>query len=156
MAGCAISKPGNYYVPIGMRVEDLIEYCGGLTESAAKVVMGGPMMGFAIADLSTPLTKTSGALTFLTKQAVTKAKYEKQRTACIRCGRCLTVCPEHLNPTKLAHAVNNFRMDIAEDYYMSVCIECGCCSYVCPANIEISGYIKTGKLLVARAKNKLG
>jgi electron transport complex protein RnfC len=156
VAGCAIAKPGNYYVPIGMRVEDLIAYCGGLTETAAKVVMGGPMMGFAIADLSTPLTKTSGALTFLTKAAVTQAKYEKQQTPCIRCGRCLTVCPEHLNPTKIAHAVKHFRMDIAQDYYLSACIECGCCSYVCPANIEITGYIKTGKLLVAREKKRLG
>ena len=156
VAGCAISKPGNYYVPIGMRVEDLIAHCGGLTETAAKVVMGGPMMGFAIADLSTPLTKTSGALTFLTKAAVTRAKYEKQQTPCIRCGRCLSVCPEHLNPTKIAHAVKHFRMDIAQDYYMSACIECGCCSYVCPANIEITGYIKTGKLLKAREKKRLG
>ena len=156
VAGCAISKPGNYYVPIGMRVEDLIAHCGGLTETAAKVVMGGPMMGFAIADLSTPLTKTSGALTFLTQAAVTQAKYEKRETACIRCGRCLTVCPEHLNPTKIAHAVKHFRMDIARDYYLSACIECGCCSYVCPANIEITGYIKTGKILEARAKKRLG
>ncbi len=156
VAGCAISKPGNYYVPIGMRVEDLIAHCGGLTETAAKVVMGGPMMGFAIADLSTPLTKTSGALTFLTKAAVTRAKHEKQQTPCIRCGRCLAVCPEHLNPTKIAHAVKHFQMDIAEQYYLSSCIECGCCSYVCPANIEITGYIKTGKILKARAKKRLG
>ena len=157
VAGSAISKTGNYYVPIGMRVDDLIEYCGGLTETAEKVVMGGPMMGFAIADLSTPLTKTSGALTLLTKATVTGAKYKKQETtACIRCGRCLTVCPEHLNPTRIAHAVKHFRMDIAQDYYMSACIECGCCSYVCPANIEIAGYIKTGKLLKARAKKRLG
>jgi electron transport complex protein RnfC len=156
VTGCAISKAGNYYVPIGMRVEDLIEHCGGLTESAAKVVMGGPMMGFAIADLSTPLTKTSGALTFLTKDAVTRAKYEKRQTPCIRCGRCLAVCPEHLNPTKIAHAVKHFRMDMARDYYMSACIECGCCSYVCPANIELTGYIKTGKLLEAREKKRLG
>lgn len=156
VTGCAISRPGNYYVPIGMRVEDLIEYCDGLTETAAKVVLGGPMMGFAIADLSMPLTKTSGALTFLTKAAVTRAKYEKQQTPCIRCGRCLAVCPEHLNPTKIAHAVKHFRMDIAHAYYLSACIECGCCSYVCPANIELTGYIKTGKLLVAREKKRLG
>ena len=156
VAGCAIAKPGNYYAPIGMRVEDLIAHCGGLTETAAKVVMGGPMMGFSIADLSTPLTKTSGALTFLTKAAVTRAKYEKQVTPCIRCGRCLAVCPEGLNPTRIAHAVKYFRMDIAQDYYLSACIECGCCSYVCPANIEIAGYIKTGKLLLARAKRRLG
>ena len=156
VAGCAISKPGNYYVPIGMRVKDLIAHCGGLAETAAKVVMGGPMMGFAIADLSTPLTKTSGALTFLTKAAVTRAKYEKQETPCIRCGRCLSVCPEHLNPTKIAHAVKHFRMDIAQNYYLSACIECGCCSYVCPANIEITGYIKTGKILKAREKKRLG
>jgi len=156
VVGCAIARPGNYYVPIGMRVDDLIEYCGGLTETAAKVVMGGPMMGFAIADLSTPLTKTSGALTFLTKAAVTRAKYEKQVTACIRCGRCLTACPEGLNPTKIAHAVKYNKLDLAQDYYLSACIECGCCSYVCPANIEISGYIKTGKILQARAKKRLG
>ena len=156
VTGCAINKPGNYYASIGMSVADLIEHCGGLTEQAAKVVLGGPMMGFAIADLSTPLTKTSGSLTFLTKAAVTKAKHEKQQTACIRCGRCLTVCPEGLNPTKIAHAVKHFRMDIADQYYLSACIECGCCSYVCPANIEITGYIKTGKLLDARAKKRLG
>lgn len=155
VTGRAISKPGNYYVPIGMSVADLLDHCGGLTAQAAKVLMGGPMMGFAIADLTTPLTKTSGAITVLTQDDVTKAKYEKQQTPCIRCGRCLTACPEGLNPTKIAHAVKYNRMDLAEQYYMSACIECGCCSYVCPANIELTGYIKTGKILVARAKKRM-
>jgi electron transport complex protein RnfC len=156
VTGRAINRPGNYYAPIGMSVAELIDHCGGVTKEAAKVVLGGPMMGFAVADLSTPLTKTSGSLLFLTEQEVTKAKFEKKVTPCIRCGRCLTVCPEHLNPTKIAHAVKHSRIDMAQDYYMSACIECGCCSYVCPANIELTGYIKTGKLLVARAKRRLG
>ena len=155
VTGRAIAKPGNYYVPIGMTVQDLINHCGGLTQQAAKVVLGGPMMGFAVADLSTPLTKTSGAITVLTQEDVTKAKYQKQQTPCIRCGRCLTVCPEHLNPTRIAHAVKYNRMDLAQQYYMSACMECGSCSYVCPANIELAGYIKTGKILVAREKKRM-
>jgi len=155
VTGCAITKPGNYYVPIGMSVADLIDHAGGLTERAAKVVLGGPMMGLAIADLSTPITKTSGAVIFLTKEAIYRAKYEKRQTPCIRCGRCLDVCPENLNPTKIAHAVKNNLLDLAQEYYMAGCMECGCCSYVCPANIELTGYIKTGKLLVARAKEKV-
>lgn len=154
VTGRAISKPGNYYCPIGLSVQELVNHCGGLNERAAKVVMGGPMMGFAIADLSTPLTKTSGGLTFLTHTEVTEAKFKQQQTACIRCGRCITACPENLNPTRIAHAVKHNMLDLAQQYFMSGCIECGCCSYVCPANIELTGYIKTGKLLVARAKKK--
>lgn len=156
VTGRAITRPGNYYTPIGMTVADLIEYCGGLTETAAKVVFGGPMMGFAIADLSQPITKTSGALTLLTAKDVTKAKFQKRTTPCIRCGRCLAACPEHINPTKIAHAVKYGQMEVADAYYMSACIECGCCSYVCPANIELTGYIKTGKLRKARAARRLG
>lgn len=155
VTGRAIAKPGNYYVPVGMTVADLIDHCGGLTEQAAKVVLGGPMTGFALADLSTPLTKTSGALTLLTRDDVTEAKHARQQTPCIRCGRCLTACPEKLNPTRIAHAVKANRMDLARQYFMSACIECGCCSYVCPANIEVTGYIKTGKILDAREKKRM-
>ena len=155
VTGSAISKPGNYYVPIGMHVADLIDFCGGLTENAAKVILGGPMMGFAIADLDTPITKTSGALTFLTKEAITKAKYQKRQTACIRCGRCLSVCPEYINPTKIAHAVRYNLLDVAKQNDIAACMECGGCSYICPANIELTGYIKTGKLLLARMQKKV-
>jgi electron transport complex protein RnfC len=107
------------------------------------------MMGIAIADLKTPVTKTTGAITVLTKKQIGIAKFARHQTPCIRCGRCLEVCPEHLNPTKIAHAVKNSFLDVAENYYINACIECGCCSYVCPANIELTGYIKTGKILLA-------
>jgi len=155
ITGEAIAKPGNYYVPIGASVEDLIEFCGGVTQKSAKVVIGGPMMGIAIADLKTPITKTTGVITVLTKEQIGKAKFERRQTACIRCGRCLRVCPENLNPTKIAHAVKNNLLDVAESYYISACMECGCCSYVCPANIELTGYIKTGKIFLARQRKKI-
>ncbi|MBW8017009.1 MAG: electron transport complex subunit RsxC [Planctomycetes bacterium] len=155
VTGEGINNPGNFYVPVGTSVSELIDLCGGLTEGASKVLLGGPMMGFAIADLSTPITKTGGAITVLTKKSITRAKFENRETACIRCGRCLDVCPANINPTKIAHAVKFGHFDIAQQYHMNTCIECGCCSYICPANIEIKGYINTGKILVAREKKRM-
>ena len=155
VTGEAITRPGNYYVPIGTSVEDLIEFCGGVTELCAKIILGGPMMGIAIADLETPVTKTTNAVTVLTKEQIGSAKFARRQTSCIRCGRCLEACPENLNPTRIAHAVKNNLLNVAERYYISACIECGCCSYVCPANIEVTGYIKTGKIFLARQKQKM-
>lgn len=156
VTGEAIARPGNYYVPIGTAVQDLIDFCGGVTERCAKVVLGGPMMGIAIADLSTPVTKTTNAVTVLTKEQIGRAKFARRQTACIRCGRCLEVCPENLSPTKIAHAVKHNLLEAAErNYFISACIQCGCCSYVCPANIELAGYIKTGKIFLARQKKKM-
>jgi electron transport complex protein RnfC len=155
VTGEAIASPGNFYVPIGTPVADLIDFCGGVTEKSSRVVMGGPMMGIAIADLTTPITKASGTITVLTAKQIGRAKFAGRQTPCIRCGRCLEACPEHLNPTRIAHAVKYNLMDVAQKYYMNACIECGCCSYVCPANIEITGYIKTGKILLARQKKKM-
>jgi electron transport complex protein RnfC len=155
VTGQAIANPGNFYVPIGTPLEHLLELAGGVTQKSAKVVLGGPMMGFAIADLSTPIVKTSGAVTILTKEQIGKAKYKRRQTPCIRCGRCISACPENLNPTKIAHAVKYNNLDLAKSYYIDACIECGCCSYTCPANIEITGYIKTGKVVLARQKKKI-
>jgi electron transport complex protein RnfC len=147
VTGEGIENPGNLYVPIGTPVAELIEFCGGLTEDAVTVVLGGPMMGIAITDLTTPVTKTTGAVTVLTQKQIGGAKFAGRQTPCIRCGRCLAVCPENLNPTKIAHAVKHNLLEVAESYYLRSCIECGCSSYGCPANIELTGYIKTGKIL---------
>ncbi|MFA5423078.1 MAG: electron transport complex subunit RsxC [Phycisphaerae bacterium] len=155
VTGEAIAQPANLYTAIGTSVGELIEFCGGLTKKGAKVIMGGPMTGTAIADLSTPIVKTTGAITVLTKRQVGRAKHDQRVTPCIRCGRCIEVCPEKINPTKIAHAVMHNMMDEAKNYYISACIECGCCSYICPANIELTGYIKTGKVLLAREQKKM-
>src|SRR4030042_1778199 len=94
VTGEGIANPGNFYVPVGTPVETLIAYCGGITEQGAKVIMGGPMMGVAIADLSTPLTKASGAVTVLTAVQAGTAGFERQETPCIRCGGCLPARPQ--------------------------------------------------------------
>ncbi|OHB68857.1 MAG: hypothetical protein A2Y77_10805 [Planctomycetes bacterium RBG_13_62_9] len=154
VTGEAVAKPGNYYVAIGTPVQTLIDHCGGLPKDSARVVLGGPMMGVAIADLSMPITKASGAVMILAAGQVGKGASPRQ-TPCIRCGRCLQVCPENLSPTKIAHAVKNQLMDLAQRYCISACTECGCCSYVCPANIDLTGYIKTGKIYLARQKKKM-
>jgi electron transport complex protein RnfC len=155
VTGEAIANPGNYYTAIGTAVGELIEFCGGITQKAAKVIVGGPMMGIAVADLTTPITKTTGAITILTEEQIGSAKFARRQTACIRCGRCIEVCPENLIPTTIAHAVKNNLLELAQSYYISACTECGCCSYVCPANIELTGYIKTGKILLARQEKRM-
>jgi Na+-translocating ferredoxin:NAD+ oxidoreductase subunit C len=155
VTGESIARPGNYYVPIGTPIGQLVEFCGGVTQKSARVIMGGPMMGISVADLDTPVTKTTGAVTIITEEQVGKAKMNGHQTACIRCGRCLMACPENLNPTKIAHAVKNNMLPLAESFYITACIECGCCSYVCPAKIDLTGYIKTGKIFLARQKKKI-
>jgi len=155
VTGQAVAKPGNFEVPIGTAVGELLDFCGGVTERAAKVVLGGPMMGIAVADLTTPITKTSNAITVLTGRQIGQAKFQHRETPCIRCGRCIEACPERLNPTRIAHAVKIHAWDAAQANAITACIECGCCSYVCPAKIELTGYIRTGKIFLARQKRKM-
>ena len=132
--GSAVKEPKNVTVPLGTSVEDLIEFAGGLKETAGKVIVGGPMMGTAIWTLAEPVTKTTGAITVLNR----KDSAECEPTACIHCGRCVSACPMGLNPTAFskALAVDNKEDRIArlEDSKVLLCMECGCCSYVCPAN----------------------
>jgi len=152
VTGSAVTRPGNYYVALGTSVEDLLKHCGPIRSDCAAVIVGGPMMGISIADLSTPITKTTGAITALTPEEVGKAKLSRQEGPCIGCGRCMEVCPENLNPSKIAHAIKYGKYELAQRYYISGCMECGSCSYICPANIELAGYIKTGKAELAREK----
>jgi electron transport complex protein RnfC len=146
VSGHGIEQPKNLLAPVGVTYQELIDYCGGLRDNAARIVAGGPMMGFAIYDLSTPITKGTSGVTVLTHDEVRRA----DETACVRCGRCVDVCPLNLVPTRIALAARQKDWDLAKQYHMAACMECGCCGYICPAGIPLVQLIRMGKATAPR------
>ncbi len=141
VTGEGIATPKNILAPVGASYADLIEFCGGLTDQASRVISGGPMMGFTLGDLETPVTKGTSGVVVLTEAQTRKA----DETACVRCGRCVEVCPLGLVPTRIALAARNNDWEMARRYYITACCECGCCAYVCPAEIPLVQLIRAGK-----------
>ena len=142
VSGAGIVQSKNLLVPVGITYSELIEFCGGLKADAEMVIAGGPMMGFALGELDTPVTKGTSGITVLTHKEVRKAA----ETPCVRCGRCVDVCPLHLVPTKMAMAARGGDWELARRYHLQVCCECGCCGYICPAGIPLVQLIRYGKV----------
>jgi electron transport complex protein RnfC len=147
VTGAGIRRPGNFRVPVGMMLKDLVEWCGGLTEDAAKVLLGGPMMGPTTPHLDVPILKGTSGITVLTEAEISR----KKEAACIRCCRCVDHCPLKLVPTQIAHAVKAGDLEMAQRYDLMACVECGCCSYVCPSHIPLVQYLRSGKARVRMA-----
>ncbi len=134
VTGPGIRRPENLIVPVGTRIRHLIDACGGLTDDAAEVVLGGPMMGTALGDLDAPVMKGTTGVVVLTEADVRG----RVTHPCIRCGRCLEACPVFLNPQLLGSLAGKGRLDAMGDNHLGLCMVCGCCSYVCPSNIPLS------------------
>jgi H+/Na+-translocating ferredoxin:NAD+ oxidoreductase subunit C len=150
VTGPGIKEPKNVLVPVGTAFQNVIDFCGGLTEKASKIVMGGPMMGITQPNLAVPVLKgTSGILILEDKQA-----HLSVEEPCINCGRCVAVCPSNLLPTNLQRLVINDRIDLAEQLHIMDCIECGSCSYICPANRYLVQSIRHGKHQVVQLRKK--
>ena len=147
--GSAVKEPKNVFVPIGTRLRDVFEFCGGFCEEPAKVLYGGPMMGTAVPDLDAPILKNTNAILALNAR---DAEY-KEETPCIRCGNCVNHCPMRLNPPAIAKAYNNG--DGAELYKQRVnlCMECGACSFICPAHQKIVQRHKLAKIILREWQN---
>jgi len=148
--GSAVREPLNVRVPIGISVEEMLRLVGYAPEdgSAAKIILGGPMMGTASPDSNAVISKCTGVvLLFDQKQANLKPE-----TACIRCGKCVLACPMRLQPLKLEQAWQARNTAALDRFKAAACIECGCCSYVCPAGRELVQRIRLGKKLLRSSK----
>lgn len=138
VTGDAIETPQNYEVKTGMSYAELLEEAGGFEKEPEKIISGGPMMGIALFDLHIPITKTSSALLAFTKDMVS----EYEPTACIRCGRCVSVCPSRLIPQKMMEYSDYFDDKGFEAIHGMECYECGTCTYVCPAKRRLTQSFK--------------
>ncbi len=147
VTGGGVRSPKNLLVPIGTSFQTMIDFCGGLSADARRVLAGGPMMGFTVTDLSAPVTKGTGGITVLSSAEIDEA----EQTACIRCGRCVDGCPLGLAPTRIAHAAKAGDLVLAQKNHLAACCECGCCAYECPARIPLVQYIRAGKVELARS-----
>lgn len=147
VAGPAIVDAGNYRIPIGTPLRFILEKVG--VRSPASVVVGGPMMGAAVANLDVPLTKgMSGVLAF---EEDSRPAVREQ--PCIRCGHCLDACPLSLNPCELQLWVKAGRVEqAADELHLLDCFECGSCSFVCPSHIELAARFRAAKRAVRRAR----
>ena len=149
VTGDAIADPRNFIVRIGTNYHELIEEAGGFKKEPAKIVSGGPMMGFAIFNLDVPTTKTASALLCLTEDAVSAM----EPSACINCGRCVEACPSRIVPRLLADYAENYNEEAFLSHDGMECCECGCCSYVCPAKRQLTQAIKSMRKMQLAKKN---
>lgn len=146
VTGEKVKNPGNYIVKIGTNTKDLIDYCGGLTqEDEVTVKAGGPMMGFVLSDLNVPIMKGSnGIIAVETDHTVEQP--------CIKCGRCMDVCPMELSPLYFAKYADEENWQGMKDKNVMDCIECRCCEYICSSKIPLVAKIKAGKNAVRGMK----
>jgi len=143
----AVKSPKNLLVRLGTPIGSLIEHCGGMENGANEVILGGPMMGISQHDLDFPITKGTNCV-------LVRKSTPIEEQDCIRCGKCLEVCPMRLQPTMYAKYVKAGRFDACRESYIDDCFECGACAYVCPAKIPLVQYVKVAKSELIKRKTR--
>ncbi len=151
ITGPGVRRPSNLIVPVGTLLRDALAFCDGLTDDAAEILFGGPMMGVPQSDLDTPIVKgTTGVVVLTRAQAKPRRSYP-----CIQCGHCLDACPVFLNPSLLGQLAQSGRYAELEANHLADCMLCGSCSYVCPSNIPLSQMFALGKVMLKRHKARV-
>jgi len=142
VTGKPVVNPGNWRFRLGTPIEKALELAGGVNAQPAKLLLGGPMMGIAQSSLGVTVMKNTSGILLIAADEVSLYTSEP----CIRCGRCVEVCPMSILPATISQAVENKRFDWAEELNVMACIECGSCSYVCPSHRPLNQHFKRGKI----------
>jgi electron transport complex protein RnfC len=144
VSGPAVANPGNFMVPIGTPLRFLLGQVGLAADRVGEVILGGPMMGMAVASLDVPVTKAVSGVVALEREDPDLAR--RKVYPCIKCGECLKACPISLNPSMLGELALARQYDrMASELNLNQCFECGCCAYVCPSNIPLTQYFRIAK-----------
>ncbi|MFH1878906.1 MAG: 4Fe-4S dicluster domain-containing protein, partial [Candidatus Omnitrophota bacterium] len=142
VSGDCLHRPGNFMVRVGTSIKDIADNYGiELYKEPAKVIVGGPMMGFSQPHMDSAVLKSTSGILFLSAFAAKSFDEEP----CIRCAKCVDVCPMNLVPTDIMRNAKKNLWGSMEELYVSDCMECGACAYICPSRIPIVQYIKSAK-----------
>ncbi len=144
--GSAVKEPKNVRVPIGTKISEVIDFCGGFLEEPKKILMGGPMMGVAICEVDAPILKQNNAILAFLKEDV------KEELPCVKCGKCVEACPMNLVPSFLKKATDLKDTDKLKKLGITACMECGCCSYSCPSGIPLVQHMRLAKQYLREEK----
>jgi Na+-translocating ferredoxin:NAD+ oxidoreductase subunit C len=151
VTGRGVNRPSNLIVPVGVKLRDVLDFCGGLNENAAEILFGGPMMGMVQADLDVPVTKGTSGIVVLTHEETAP----RETYPCIKCGRCLDACPVFLMPQQLGALAQAGRYEEMNDWNLADCMLCGSCSFVCPSHIPLSQMFALSKAALRRGRTKV-
>ncbi|MCP1726154.1 electron transport complex protein RnfC [Natronospira proteinivora] len=142
VTGNGVTAPRNVIARLGTPVADLVAFCGGYTDSVARLIMGGPMMGFALGSDEVSVVKGTTCILAADNSEIL---LEKQSMPCIRCGECAETCPAGLLPQQLYWHAHERDWEGVENFHLFDCIECGCCDVVCPSHIPLVQYFRAAK-----------
>lgn len=150
VTGTPVVEPANYLVRIGTPIRKLLELSGGVKENPAKVIMGGPMMGFAQSNIDVPVAKNSSGVLLMAPEEIEQF----EGNPCIRCSRCVKACPMNLLVPTLSTMIEAGEFAMAEHNYVMDCVECGTCAYICPAKRPLVQHFRRAKAEILAKRRK--